>query len=126
MNFVKWWDSFWFRESSYFDLAVVRILAVGVSLILLIDYTPGVIQSKLDMPANLYYPLPTLKLFMLPWGWGAQPDAGMVNFVYWITLISGFFSLAGFRTNISLFIFAIGSLFLQAFIYGFGDLHHRE
>lgn len=126
MNPGKWWDGFWFREGSYMDLAVVRILAVGVSLVLMMVEFPGALKLVLAMPDSLYYPLPTLKILMLPWGWGARPDASMVNIIYWVTLISGIFSLAGFRTNISLFVFFIGILFLQAFIYGFGDLHHRE
>lgn len=126
MSIGKLWTRVWFRDGNYIDLAVVRILAVGVQLWLVIDQMPLPLNTALEMPDSLYYPLPMLKLFMLPWGWGARPDATMVNLIYWVTVISGFLSLLGLRTNFSLFVFAIGNLFLQAFIYGFGDLHHRD
>jgi len=126
MTIWQLWMKVWFRDGSYVDLAVVRILAVGLSLWLMIDEMPLPLQTSLEMPDSLYIPLSMLKLFMLPWGWGARPDATLISTVYWVTLISGFFSFMGLRTNASLFVFALGKIFLQAFIYSFGDLHHRD
>ncbi len=46
--------------------------------------------------------------------------------MWFITLIAGVSSLVGFLTNINLLVFAIGSIFLQAYLYAFGELHHPE
>jgi len=126
MSISKWWNDVWFRESSYFDLAVVRILAVGLSLYVTVNSNYGALQLVLAMPDTMYDPLPTLKVLMLPWGWGARPDAEITYMIHWFTVLVGVFSLVGFRTNISLLLFTAGSVFSQSVIYGFGDMHHRE
>ena len=72
MSISKWWNDVWFREGSYFDLAVVRILAVGISLIVMVNSNYSALQLVLEMPDTMYDPLPTLKVLMLPWGWGAR------------------------------------------------------
>jgi hypothetical protein len=55
-----------------------------------------------------------------------MPSPDLVMTIYWLTLLIGLLSLAGLFTNISLFLFFLGNIFLQAFTYSFGDSHHRE
>jgi HTTM domain len=117
---------FLFREGSYFDLGILRIIAVAASLLILIIITRSGIQETLSLPEDFYKPLPALKILMLPFGWGTRPEPWLVNSIYWVTIATGITALVGFRTNISLLTYAIGNIFLTAFIYSFSDLHHRE
>lgn len=117
---------FLFREGSYFDLGILRIIAVATSLLILLIITGPYLQTPLSFPNEIFMPLPALKILMLPFGWGARPDPWLVHSIYWVTFASGITALVGFRTNISLLIFAIGNIFITAFIYSFSDLHHRE
>ena len=116
---------FLFREGSYFDLGILRIIAVATSLIVLV-YINTWIQNLFSLPEELYKPLPALKILMLPFGWGARPEPWLVNSIYWVTIATGITALVGFRTNISLLIYALGNIFLIAFRYSFSELHHPE
>jgi hypothetical protein len=46
--------------------------------------------------------------------------------VYWITAIGGVLALIGCWTRCSLLVFALGNVFMQAFYYSFGDMHHNQ
>ena len=46
--------------------------------------------------------------------------------MYTITLIAGVLAFIGYKTNLSLLIFTLGNIWMQAFSYSFGDLHHPE
>lgn len=120
------WKNFWFPEAPYFDLAVVRIMAVGLQCFLMLSSKFNSLHYVLGLPANLFQPLPALKIFMLPWGWASQPDPSVVLAIFWLTFAVGLLALVGVLTNITLFLFAIGSIFIQAFIYSFGDSHHPD
>ena len=125
MAVLSTWNRYWFSTAPYIDLAIVRILMIFLQLFLILsefDYYANAVNN----PAEIYLPLPMLKVIMLPWGWGARPDEFLVMSVYWVTLAAGILALIGLLTNISLFCFAIGSMFLQAFAYSFGESHHSE
>ena len=119
-------SGFLFREGSYFDLGILRIIAVAASLLILIIISRSGIQAAISLPGDFYAPLPALKILMLPFGWGTRPEPWLVNSIFWVTIATGITALVGFRTNISLLIYAIGNIFLTAYIYSFSDLHHRE
>ena len=119
------WNKYWFTPSPYFDLAIVRVLAVAFQLYILLSYFGGVLGA-LQLPDSIYLPLPALKIFMLPWGWGARPDEAMVLTIFWSTIVAGILALIGLLTNVSLFCFAMGCIFLKAFEYSFGEQHHPE
>lgn len=120
------WKNFWFPEAPYFDLAFVRILAVAMQCFLLLSIKFDYLHYTFRLPVELFRPLPALQIFMLPWGWDAPPDQSVVLTVFWLTFAFGLLALIGFLTNISLFLLALGSLFLQAFLYSFGDSHHPD
>ncbi|HEX5491514.1 MAG TPA: HTTM domain-containing protein [Candidatus Udaeobacter sp.] len=125
----KAWTRYWFRFSSLVYLALLRIVAVGAQLVMLL-FEPGYslrqLASVASLPDSMYHPLPALQLFLLPFGSDARPSLGCLTVVYWITAVAGIGGLVGWRSRFSLFIFAAGNTFLQAFAYSFGDLHHRE
>ena len=115
-----------FREGSYFDLGMLRIIAVATSLIISIIFSRSALQELFPLSGDFFAPLPALKVLMLPFGWGSRPEPWLINSIYWVTVATGITALIGFRTNISLLIYAIGNIFIQAYIYSFSDLHHRE
>lgn len=125
MMLLNRWNNFWFTNAPYFDLAVIRLLMVALQLFLMIKAYGGYVGT-VDLPAEAFIPLPALKVLMLPWGWGARPDLLMIVTVFWATVIFGVMAFIGVLTNLNLFLFAIGSMFLQAFVYSFGEQHHPE
>lgn len=119
------WNKFWFTSSPYLDLAVIRLLMVALQLFLMLSAFNGLI-SAVNLPAEAFMPLPALKILMAPWGWGVRPDQFVVMAVFWGALIAGLMAFIGLLTNLSLFLFAVGNIFLQSFIYSFGEQHHPE
>lgn len=126
MSIQSAWNGYWFRDAPYFDLAFIRILIVGLQCFVLLSTVFEGLIYVIGLDDALYAPLPLLRVFMLPWGWGARPDGAWVIGVFWLTLAFGGLSLVGLITNVSFMLFALGNLFLQVYIYSFGDFHHPE
>ena len=76
---------------------------------------------------HLYWsPIVIQQLANLPFGWNVRPSIAFVDSVYFVALLSGGLALVGFLTNFTLFIFTLACVYVQSFIYSFGDYHHRE
>ena len=125
MMLLDRWNNFWFAKAPYFDLAFIRLLMVALQLFIMIK-AYGKFTGTVDLPDEAFLPLPALKVLMLPWGWGVRPDHLMVLTVYWATVVVGVTAFIGLLTNSSLFLFALGSLFLQGLEYSFGEQHHGD
>jgi hypothetical protein len=126
---LKAWKRYWFRPTPVVYLALLRIIAVGAQLVMLLmedGYGLGQLAGLASLPDSMYKPLPALQLFLLPFGLDARPSLGLLTIIYWITAAAGVGALLGWKSRFSLLIFAAGNTFLQAFAYSFGDLHHRE
>jgi hypothetical protein len=125
----KIWKRYWFRATPVVYLALLRIIAVGAQLIMLLmedGYSLRQLAGLASLPDSMYKPLPALQLFLFPFGLDARPSFQLLTVIYWITAVGGIGALLGLRSRVSLLIFAAGNTFLQAFAYSFGDLHHRE
>ena len=125
----KAWRRYWFRPTPLVYLALLRIVAVGTQLILLLvedGYRLRQFAGLASLPDSMYKPLPALQLFLLPFGLHARPSFALLTVIYWMTAMAGLGALLGWKSRFSLLIFAAGSTFLQAYAYSFGDLHHRE
>jgi predicted DCC family thiol-disulfide oxidoreductase YuxK len=120
------WEQYWFQPASLFHLALCRIIIVSVQLYRIFSVTYGKVPIKAQAADHLYDPLPILHLFIAPFGWNYRPDLQVLTTVLGIVIVTGFLSLLGIATNASLLIFALGTIFLQSFMYAFGDLHHPE
>lgn len=122
---IEKWNEYWFRSAPLFNLAVCRIIIVGYQLYVLSNGFASYIEPA-SLPPFLYDPLPALKLFLWPFGEGVRPSAGLLIAVYWTTLCAGVTAVIGLITKASLWIFALGNIFLQAHVYSYGDYHHPE
>lgn len=123
------WRRYWFRPAPVAYLALLRIIAVGAQLMMLLmekGYGLGQLAGVASLPDSMYRPLPALQVFLLPFGLDARPSFALVTVIYWITAAAGIGALVGWMSRFSLLLFAVGNTFLQAFAYSFGDLHHRE
>lgn len=125
----KAWQKYWFRPTPLIYLALLRIIAVGAQLTMLLvedGYSLRQLGGLASLPDSMYKPLPALQLFLLPFGVDARPSFALLTLIYWITAVVGIGALLGWKSRFSLLIFAAGNTFLQAFAFSFGDLHHRE
>ena len=125
---MSWWNSYWFCPAPLLDLAILRIVAVGLQLWLMLYHynLMEFLHECTSLPDNLYTPLLILKLLLSPFGWGYRPSLEVLIVLYWATVVAGILALIGLRTNVSLVVFAVGSLTLTAFGYSFGKVHHPD
>lgn len=125
---VTFWNKYWFRPTPLLHLAIARIVIVGFQLFYLVS-SENIIPRLLErtqVPDRVYDPIPILRVLTLPFGWNFRPSLGFIAVVFSLTLVTGCLALVGIKTNFSLFFFAIGNIFIQAFLYSFGDHHHPE
>ncbi len=121
------WDAYWFRPAASVNLAIVRIILVGVQLGFLIAMDPlEQLRTFAARPDFLYDPLPVLHVLGWPFSDNFRASFGVLAAIYSAGLASGVLGLIGLRTNLTLSIFAITCVFLQAYEYSFGDFHHPE
>jgi hypothetical protein len=125
---MRLWQRYWFAQAPYLDLAVLRIVAVSMQLFWTIVYADlfGAVQQVAALPSEYWDPPILLNLINLPLGWGFRPSFEFLNLLYSLSLVAGFLALIGILANLSLFVFAATSVYLQAFSYSFGDYHHPE
>jgi hypothetical protein len=119
------WRNYWFAPSYYLDLAIVRIVAVATALVMLL-YLRQWHVAYASLSDDHWQPLIILNVFHAPFGWGFRPPLEIVEVAYFTAVIAGALSLLGILTNLSLVIFTVASVYVQAFIYSFGEVHHRE
>lgn len=123
--FLRVWKSYWFRPYPLLDLAICRIIIVTYQLSYLIfqNYYKAIIEYT-KLPDSFYDPLPIFRLLTLPFGWNYRPSLIVLIIIFGITIITGLTSSIGWKTRLSLLIFAYSNLFIQAYLYSFGDFHH--
>lgn len=122
---MRIWLRYWFAPSTYLDLAIVRIISVSTALVILLDTRHWHLQQA-AFDDGYWQPVLIMNFIHLPFGWGFRPPVEVVEVIYFTAMVAGALSLLGAFTNLSLLIFAAASVYVQAFIYSFGDYHHRE
>lgn len=121
------WQKYWFHPRPLLNLAFCRILFVLTQLIYLIgDNYYSTLTQSIKIPDNFYHPLPVLQILTLSFGSHYRPDLTVLILIFWLTLLTGLSSLIGWKTRISLFLFAYGNLFIQSYVYSFGQIHHSS
>ena len=125
---ARYWQTYWFRPAPLINLAICRMVLVGVQILLLGSFSSNYNQwvQRFILPDSMYNPLPILRLLAWPFNLTAGPSLDSLIVIYWVTLLAGVLAFIGLRTTVSMFIFTIGNVVLQSFLYSFGDLHHPE
>lgn len=133
MSLATRWRGYWFRPNRLIHLAILRLIVVAFQLGYVTKNDTGWyferFQRLAQLPDSLYRPLPILRLLIWPLGWEPnwyRPSFEVLLIVYWFTMVVGVLALIGFKTNLSLFGFVLGNVFMQAYIYSFVEFHHPE
>jgi hypothetical protein len=122
------WNEYWFTPAPLADLAVFRIIATAGQLFLyLFLWRPlsGDFLAVSEIP-HLYEPLAAVRVLLRPVGTDWVPTLSFVSVAFFVTVGALALSLLGLWTNVSLAAAAVGSVFVQAYAYSFGDVHHPE
>lgn len=123
----KWWNDYWFRPWPLVDLAMVRIIVVATQIALLL-FAPNINleahRAFSGLPDELYQPLPLLQAITL--GAGYRPPFEVLEILWYASLASGVLALVGFRTNVSVAIFAVCCTLMQAHTFSYGSIHHSQ
>ena len=124
---LRSWRDYWFRPIPLVNLAVCRIIITGWLLVNLYDvFASGLMRQTSGVPDRFYDPLPLLHLFTLPFGWKARPSFELLAIIGVVTFAASVLAMVGLKTRLSLVVLALGNLFLGAFKYSFGELHHPD
>jgi hypothetical protein len=121
------WKQYWFHPEPVINLAAVRLIVTGYQLYHMVasEYLADLHQRAL-LPEALYGPLPVLRLLTMSLGMGYRPPVEVLTAIFWVTMLAGILAWIGLKTNLSLFLFAIGNIFIIAYNYSFGDFHHPQ
>ena len=126
MSLLRALERHWFAPARTSDLAVARMLIVGSQLIVFLPSLEGQYWLA-GIDAELFRPIPALKVMMLPFGdWGARPDFMVVRFVWLLAVVSGITGFLGLHTRPSLLAFAAANTFMVAHEYSYSEFHHPE
>ena len=121
------WNSFWFNPAPLLNVAISRIILVSFQLWILLVWRPyGELPQLSEIPDSLYEPLVILKILTFPFGSEFRPSLELTELMYYLTVGLGFLALIGLKTNFCLSLFTLGSVFLGAYKYSFGEIHHPE
>jgi predicted DCC family thiol-disulfide oxidoreductase YuxK/uncharacterized membrane protein YphA (DoxX/SURF4 family) len=131
-------DRHWFAPARLSDLALMRVALVGFQLILLtvpalserIGACPGCSlryqQWLTTLDSSQYWPIPALKVLLLPFGWGARPEPMFLHAIWLGAIVTGVCALIGLYTRPALLLFAAANTVLIAHAYSYNETHHTE
>lgn len=122
----RWWTDYWFQPRPTVNLAVCRLLWVGYQLFHLFAFVGAEMADVAILPQELYRPNLVLRILLWAFGGAAEAPLDIIPTVYGLTVAAGVFALLGCLTNLSLGLFTLGNVFLQALRYSYGELHHPE
>jgi uncharacterized membrane protein YphA (DoxX/SURF4 family) len=122
---IALWNAFWFPTTTTLNLAVARILVVGVEMLWFFP--------SLDFQINLavhntsfQYPQPLIRLVaaIVPRDVLFTPSG--LTAVYWVSMAAGLLAVIGLFTRSALFVYALCYGFFVSHAYSYADVHHRE
>ncbi len=133
MSLADRWNRAWFGPAPVLDLAIVRLLVVGLHQVLLLwPYALMTVplyeefDHAVALPDAQFEPVLLFRLFSLPFGAGWRPSVELLDAVRLGTTLVGFTALVGLFTRTSLALYVTGFAFMISHRYSFGDYHHVE
>ena len=125
---IERWDRYWFPNAPLLDLAMLRIIAVGAQLgLMLLDprYQLFRLTEATKLLDSYYKPLPFLRPIVFALG-GHKITAHEIQGLYILALVFGFCALIGLFSRYAMFLFAFSYAIIQLWLLSFGDIHHPE
>lgn len=119
-------DRHFFAPERLSDLALVRIVCVGATLLF---FFPSVHHNLYlaQADASLFKPIPALKVLLLPLGsYGTRPSAMLLHAVWVGSWVAGVAAFVGLYARPALLLFAAGNTLLAAHRYSYGEIHHPD
>lgn len=121
------WQAYWFAPAPCLDLAVVRVIAVAVQVALLPGTLAGTSLDRFEGFDQAYWdPVLIQRLLNLLLGIDGRPPLALVQSAHTVALVAGIAAVVGLATNLSLAVLVAAVVYVQSFLYSFGDYHHRE
>ncbi|CDO34527.1 hypothetical protein [Novosphingobium sp. KN65.2] len=122
------WDRYWFPDAPLLDLAILRVIAVGTQLALMVfDSRYGLVSLReiSELPVSFYRPLPFFRPILAILG-GHTFTISEIQTIHIAAIAVGFAALVGLWTRVTLFLFAAGVMLVQLWALSHGDIHHPE
>lgn len=122
---AEWWDRYWFTPAPTVNLAVARILAVAAQVFWLLpslDEQLGRLQSN----SSFLHPQVMIRLIAAVFPREVWFTPRTISVVWWLVVALGLLSLVGLFTRVVMPVFALGTWFLVAHRFSYGDVHHSE
>ena len=126
---IERWERWWFPPSTGFNLAVCRILVVGAQLFVFMPFfmaSPSEHIALIERGVGFDHPQWLVRAVATVLPPAVVPWAGVVRWIYAITIASGLTTLVGLRTRLSAFVFALGTWFLVSHETSYGETYHTE
>jgi hypothetical protein len=122
---AEWWDRYWFTPAPTVNLALARVLAVAAQVFWLF---PSLDEQLVRLQSNPHFIHPQFLIRLVaavfPRETWFTPQA--ITVVWWSVKALGILSLVGLFTRVVMPLFALGSWFLVAHRFSYGDVHHSE
>ena len=122
---AEWWDWYWFTPAPTVNLALARILTVAAHLFWLF---PSLDEQLVRLESSPHFIHPQLLIravaAVFPREVWFTPRT--ITIVWWSIKALGLLSLVGLFTRVAMPLFALGSWFLVAHRFSYGDVHHSE
>lgn len=125
---IRAWNNYWFPDAPLLDLAILRIIAIGTQLgLMLFDPRYGLehLAKMANVPDAFYRPLNFFQPVIVLLG-GHRITVPEMQTVQVVTIVIGIFALIGLFSRVTIFLFALGCAIIQLWILSHGDIHHPE
>jgi hypothetical protein len=123
------WNRYWFSSTPQIDLEMARIVIVATQVLCILfrqNYSLAQFTYVLDLPPELYHPLPILRLLLSPFDPEYRPSLEVLTAVRTTTIVFGIMATIGVLTKTSTALLAVGTILLIGHNYSYGDFHHQE
>jgi len=122
---ADWWDRYWFAPAPTVNLAVARVLAVAAQVFWLL---PSLDEQLGRLQANSAFSHPQVLIRLVAAVFPREVwfTPRTITVVWWLVVVLGLVSLVGLYTRVVMPLFALGTWFLVAHRFSYGDVHHSE
>ena len=122
---AEWWDRYWFTPAPTVNLAVARVLAVAAQVFWLLPSLDEQL-GRLQANSGFLHPQVLIRFVAAVFPREVWFTPRTITVVWWLVVALGLLSLVGLFTRVVMPVFALGTWFLVAHRFSYGDVHHSE